>query len=467
MSNDRLNSSFFNLISGAGTNNDQIAHTKFCARDRMEIPVLEGIMRVDPIMRNIIEAAPADAIRAWREFTGGDPEDQEAWGNLEIDLDYKSAIEDLLVYSEVYGGAVIVPSFDESVVARGDYANEFDLDSIPEGGNNLRGWLVYASSEVKEHNTFGSAFRPADPRSHHPEVWEIVQNNYGSMDARSFRSFMPTKKVLLHASWTMPVIGAKPMRHNRPRHGSGYFGESRIDVMFDYAMRSNMSQSSGATALLKSTIDVFYADFGERIRECEGDPVKLQQVLDDVNGRLRTIMSTSSANHPLALDKSTEGMERLGTNNSAAGVDKLIKQYVELLAAARPMPLTRALGQQTSGMSSDDEGGLSHWYDLVDAYRQKRLQKTLAFMDSVVARDRGVATLPWKFGDLHPATEKEIAELEKIRAERDKHYTDIGLPLVRGHIMQNLAASGTYDFSQDEIDNMMLDIQALPDDNGS
>lgn len=458
-----LSSSFFNLMNGLGTTNDQGAHLSFCARERIPVAIIEGCMRTDPILRNIVEAAPADAIRAWRHFGDSDNNRTAQWADVEEALDYRNAVELALAYSEIYGGAVVVPSFDSSVVSMAAMKNGFNLEDLPRNGRNLRGWLVFSASELKEYRKDFAFFRPADPRNHFPEKWELL-NNYGDGNAGFIRS-ATTKKTVIDTSWTHPIMGPRALRHSRPRIGEGYFGESRVDVMFDYIARSVTSQMSGATALQKGTIDVFKGDFAQRIEECQADPIKLQAVMDDINGRLRQIMATTSANHPAALDNQ-ESLTRLGDNNAARGSDALIKQYVELLAAARPMPLTRALGRQTSGMSNDDEGGLAHWYDLVDAFRTKRMGKLLRWMDEIVAHDQGLQVQSWEYGELHPLTEKERADIEKVRADRDKVYSEIGLPGLRGRIVENLANSGTYAFTPQEVTNAQLVVDDLDDNEG-
>lgn len=458
---DGLASSFFNLMSGLGTTNDQSSYNNFCARDRIPVPVIEGCMRTDPILRNIIEAAPADTIRAWRNFDEASPEVTTEWTDIEEELDYRTAVELALAYSEIYGGAVVVPSFDSSAVSLSSMGSSFDVEDLPRGGRNLRGWLVFGASELKEHNPNFAFFRPADPRRHFPERWELINSYHDNVQGRFIRS-LANKKTVIHSSWTHPVIGPRALRHSKPRIGEGYFGESRIDIMFDYISRSVMSQMSGATSMMKGTIDVFKGDFAERIDECQADPVMLQRVMDDINARLKHLMATTSANHPAALDNN-ESLERLGTNNIAAGTDTLIKGYVDLLVASRPIPLTRALGRQTSGMSNDDEGGLSHWYDLVDAFRNKRMLKLLRWMDQITAHDQGTDTQIWTFGELHPATEAQTADLQKKRAERDQIYHNIGIPGVQGRIMEKLAASGTYDFTEEEVNNMLTNVDDIDD----
>lgn len=442
----KLFSSFVNSVSGLGTSNDQDAHTSFCARERMGVRTLEGLMRVEPILRNIVEAAPADTLRAWRVFSS-ESEGDKVWNNLETILDYKEAIETALVYSEVYGGAVIVPSFDLAAFSAEAYRRPFNVEDVAKGGYNLRGWLVYAASELhdEDKNKFTNIFKPSDPRKGFPERWEIKTNG----------NTLPNRKTLIHSSWCIPIMGPRAMRHDRPTIGGGYFGESRIDIMFDYIKRASTSQMAAASALLKANIDVFYSDFGAELEGC-ATAEEAMNVIQQAQARVAFSMKTTSSNHPITLAKGDEELQRLGNNAVSTGMKDTMGSLVELMVAARPIPITRALGQQSKGLSNSNDQDLKHWYDLVDAFRRKRLPKAIRQMDIIAARDNNIALPTWEFGELKPLTQKEGAELAAMRATTDAAYNAMELPDIMAKIVKKLAEEGTYSFSAEEVENAAI-----------
>lgn len=138
---------------------------------------------------------------------------------------------------------------------------------------------------------------------------------------------------------------------------------------------------------------------------------------------------------------SLSGMHLLGDGEtldfkarSVAGLAELYDRLAQGLAAAAETPLTMLFGQSPGGLSTDDAGGRTYWYDRVVARQQNVYRPALRRLGELVALASdgpcaGIEPMGWdvQFLPLTEPTEKERQEAREAQSRIDRAYWDMGV----------------------------------------
>lgn len=141
--------------------------------------------------------------------------------------------------------------------------------------------------------------------------------------------------------------------------------------------------------------------------------------------RLQTFTMTRDNRGLMAVQKDKEDLK---TNNVPLGsLDKLQAQSQEHMATPGRMPLIKFFGITPTGLNTTSEGEFQSWYDYVHALQElgfsphfERVLK-LVQMDLFGTVDDDIT---FKWLSLYEPTGKELAEIRKADADRDKVYLD-------------------------------------------
>jgi hypothetical protein len=115
------------------------------------------------------------------------------------------------------------------------------------------------------------------------------------------------------------------------------------------------------------------------------------------------------------------------------GVDAVLHIIMMLVSADTGYPITRLFGVSPAGMNATGESDMRNYYDKVRSRQQRLLKPMLIRIVQIISEWRNLPEPFIEFRPLKQMSEKERAELEKMRAEKDqiaantyKTYIDMG-----------------------------------------
>lgn len=156
-----------------------------------------------------------------------------------------------------------------------------------------------------------------------------------------------------------------------------------------------------------------------------------QQGNDTIQKRLDILDLSRHVANTWLLD-AEEKYEKHSSNVS--GVDKLITQFGLALCAVEGIPYTLLFGDSVSGLNSTGDNERSQWFDKVSTLQHEKAKPIIEYvvkkiMLSSDGPTNGFVPDSWKivFPPLEQMSEKEIAETNKINAETDKTYIEMGV----------------------------------------
>lgn len=107
-------------------------------------------------------------------------------------------------------------------------------------------------------------------------------------------------------------------------------------------------------------------------------------------------------------------------------------------------------------MNATGEGDLTNYYDDIRSYQTSSLSLSLRFVDEVLVRSaigRFPDSFDYEWNPLRQQDETQIAAAQKTRAERDAIYLEANV-ITRSQIQRNLQTSETYQFDDENIDQL-------------
>lgn len=430
----------FNTKSGQGGDGD-FSGGHIGARMRLPAVHIEAMTRTEPLLRNAMAAPGEDIIRAWRTFS----EDNRSMVEVEELLDYKSVVEKAVFYSECFGGCLVVPAYDAASFPLSRYSTPF---VAPRRGT-LIGFRLFMPHQLGWPSDGSGMETRTQFANGLPEVFELRDHNGAQRDVMG-----DTDHIRIHNSWTIPVHGefrTDSFTPTRMANCEVLFGESRADMVYEHLTRAIGALANGSHQLAKANIDVMKLQgIAQAISQCT-TVEEMQDALKGAMLRAGSAAQGGSVYQPLVLD-ADESFDRASIGSGLGGAKDLIEMLLASYAAVTRVPRTRLLGEQSKGLGNGGEADLTNFYDWVAGIRERRVTRLLNQMDRFAALDGGF-TPPdnWEYMPLYTPQGKELAEIEKIKAERDAIYAGLGLPFLEQKIVQNLDVSGTYEFSSEEM----------------
>lgn len=153
-------------------------------------------------------------------------------------------------------------------------------------------------------------------------------------------------------------------------------------------------------------------------------------------------------------DKDTEDVKNVSA--SLSGLDMLQAQSQEHMASVSHIPLVKLLGTQPAGLNASSEGEIQVFYDYVHSFQEHLFRQPLHRLMGLVmislwgTPDDGI---DFEFEKLWGLDEKEAAEVEKTKAERDQILIDTGV-ISPEESRKRVAADPDSDFSSIDVEDM-------------
>ncbi|WP_164762644.1 DUF1073 domain-containing protein [Mesorhizobium sp. M7A.F.Ca.MR.245.00.0.0] len=382
-----------------------------------------------PEYRVISETIASEMTRKWIRFTSSDGEDK-ADKITELEAEFKR-----LNVRDVFCKAAEQDGFfgrGHIYIDTGDTDNPDELQK-PIGD----GWDKLSVAKF--------AKKPIDALRTVEAVW-CYPTSYNSNDPLKANWYRPdtwyVQAKMVHTTRLITLIGREVPDLLKPTYSFG--GLSLSQMVKPYVDNWLETRQSVNDIISAFTVFVLATNLGETL-QAGGDQLFKRAELFNLVRSNRGLMM---------IDKDTEDFQNVSA--SLSGLDVLQAQSQEHMASVSHIPLVKLLGTQPAGLNASSEGEIQVFYDYVHSFQEKLFRKPLHFLLGLVMislwgeTDDGIG---FEFEKLEETNEKEAAEVEKTKAERDQILIDTGV-ISPEESRQRVAADPDSDFSSIDVDDM-------------
>ncbi len=395
------NDGWVNRASGHGTARDRRTYTEFTANHVSDIEALQ-LWRSEDIAARIIEMAPREALRRGFDLKAEDKELSETIMASIEEIGLRDAIVKAGCTERAMGGAAIYPAMDSDE----DLAQPLNEGSI----GKITALHVLEPRELHPVSYYGDI---QSPKFLMPKKYRLVPITSGLSTGSS--------NQIIHESRLIIFPGQRVTRQLQPGQRPGW-GDSILNrpqkVIEDYGIAW-----SGAAHLL--------TEFAQGVLEMEGYAELCAQPgeggLAEIDRRFDAMARARSTLRMMVVDAKDKYTRQ---QTPISGLDAMLIQFAQRVAAAADMPVTILMGMSPAGLNATGDSDIRTWYDRVAAlqeYYRPRIEHIIRLLLlSADGPTQGIEPDKWSI-DFHPLwapTEKERAETRKIVADTDALYLD-------------------------------------------
>lgn len=401
-----------NVMSGRGTSVDKRTFNAW-GMVQMAPQEAEAAYRTNWLARKIVDIPAKDMTREGRAWQAkkDDIEKLEAEENR---LQLWSKLLRCLILARLFGGAALIPYTGDL-----DLEQPLNLNAVKAGGlrfiHVLNRWQLSVGEEITDVTSewFGR-----------PEWYEITGRQ-------------GTSRARLHPSRVFDFVGQRvPEGTQFTAADSWYWGDSVLQAI-DETIKDATAAANGFAALTDVAAVSIY-----KIPELL-DSVGTQEYEDRLLNMIGLSHRGRSTHRAELIDKDMDWEQRQVTWD---GIPEVMMSFMELVAGAADIPVTRLLGQSPKGLQSTGKGEQQDYHDKVKADQKEILRPQLERLDELLIRS-ALGSRPsdiyFEFNDLEQPDEAKDAEIEKKVADTIKVYSDTGLinedvlgKMARGRIIE-------------------------------
>lgn len=406
-----------NVVAGLGTDRDKRSYSIYGAPRKLTPPELENMYRSSWLAKKIVNAVADDMTRAWRTHNSNESNQVQVQKITQAEKRFalKAKVNDALCWARLYGGSGILIGMKD-----GTYDQPLDADVVKKGDLSF--------------------LRVIDRRRLVPSgaglCTDLMSENFGLPEAYT----LAETSTVIHHSRVVRFNGQK-LPHMAWLQNE-MWDDSELQHVLDSITNCDTATASVASMLFEANVDVI---------KTEG----LVDLLSSKNGeakvikRFQTAALLKSFNRTLLIDGS-ESYEK--KSNNFSGLNLIIQQFMQDVSGAADIPMTRLFGQSAGGLNATGNNDIRNYYDMLQAKQESELRPQLERLDAIMVRSE-LGQMPEDYGftfdSLWQMSDKEKADTEKTRGERDKIYFDMGV-IDEGVIAADLKEAGTYANLTDE-----------------
>lgn len=408
---------WMNAATGLGMRGkDKTRHDFFAPPRDFTQREVEDLVRGDALAARIAHNAPDDMVRAWWELAVSseveaddkeiDPEQANKIAayvqKRALDLQAKKKLKRALRWDNVYGASLVAMIIDDGKTLQ----EPLDLDSV----KKLTALHVMHRYQVSEGP------KVTDPNNENFDQPEFYRIEQGRRHGETFE--------VIHASRVLRFQSVNLSENSSTRQHDG-FGDSIFVRVWEALSDFQMAYRSVAALV---------ADFAQGVWTI---PHLHEMVTSKMESAIQKRMAhadfVKSQNNAIMVDGTLgEKYERLVT--PVGGLGDLLDHLAIRLSAATGQPITKLFGTTPKGFSTEDKSGEANWDDFISsAQEDELLSELMKFIRVLLHEDasttKGSEPESWRiiFSPLTQQTEKEMAETQKIVAEKDATYVDLGV----------------------------------------
>jgi uncharacterized protein len=415
-----------NVVAGLGNGRDKMSYTEWTMPRVLDRQTLSNMYRSSWLAKKIINLPAEDMTRAWREFNFDDnPETTEdeakdgaqAMCDAELKFQLQAKVQKAVQWARLFGGASILLGVGNP----NDYSKPLDVERIKKGDLKfmitLDRWTLIPTGQI---------------------VWDITDSAFGQPEYYTIAANQGSKAAIgavkIHHSRVVRFLGQElPFLDAIAQTG---WGDSELQHVYDTLTGRDTTTAAIATMVFEANVDVVKApELASMLSTSEGEAMLLK--------RFQSAALLKSFNRMLLLDGAEDYDKK---SNAFSGLDAIMREFRAEVSGAADIPVTRLFGTSVGGLNATGDNEIRNYYDSINAKQEAQLRPALDKIDAVLMRSElGVVPedVSYTFCPLWQMSDKEKADVQKVRADRDKVYFDMGV-ITEGVVARQLKQDGTY-----------------------
>jgi phage-related protein (TIGR01555 family) len=398
---------WYNAQTGLGTSErDKLLSHQFLRSITLDNDTLEALYHEDDLAAKIVHDVVLDAMSNGFELvdsTADSPEDfaddsEELWRVVEeFGVADKTAQGD--IWGRLHGDAFVLLG----VEGAGEPSQPFDDERMRAG--KLKFLTVLDRRDLVIDSYYNDPL--ADAKYGEPKTYRLNTQVVGR----------GAQGAVVHETRLIRFSGAMTSLRERTRNGG--WNHSVLRRVYAVLQSANSNWQSVASLMTEASVGKW------KIKDLAEMTAKSQ--LTKLQARMEAADMGRAVNRSVLLDAEFEDYIREST--SFSGLPEVIDKTWQRLAAAADMPVTRLMGMSPAGLNATGESDAANWFKRVEVHQEQVIRPRLDRLVRLCARHMGDGDPErWcaKFPPLKQMSAKEQAEIEKIVAEKDKIYVDMG-----------------------------------------
>lgn len=399
----RIVDSLQNFAAALGTKGDKRTHTHYNFPLTLTRVELENMFRSSWLAKRIVMTPADDMFRAgWELNWSGIDEDkagakavQTAVKNLQLNQKGNEAAS----WGRLYGGTGIVID----IKGQEDWSKPLDLNSIKKGMlrslHVLDRWRLAPTGEID--------YDRSSPNYGYPSFYTISDQGDPRFRVHHTRVIRFSGEPLPYFLFTQ----------------NSYWQDSVLQHIAETIRDYDATLAGIASMVYEANVDIITSP---QLAAMLASPDGEQKLIK----RFGLAAMMKSMNHMLMLDggkgtADSKGEEYTQKTTQFSGLKDVVEKFMINVCGAADIPMTRLFGQSPAGLTATGESDIRNYYDRISADQEKKIRPGMEKLLEIVIRST-LGKMPddvvLTFKPLWQMSDKEKAEIEKLRAERDQIY---------------------------------------------
>lgn len=413
-----------NVINGLGTRKDTHASASTWGNEYITQNEIENSFKTSWTSRKVHEIIPNDVVRPWRRWLA-EPEQITAIEAEERRLGLMSKVRKCLLLARLYGGAALILG-----VAGDDPREPLDVTKIKKGGLSYLHALSRHELTVQALN-----MDPGSPQYGEPVAYMVNGATNGmflhpTRVVRFNNSDLPDNMAFANQGWGLPLLL----------------------TLRSALLNADVAQAAFAALPVKARTSILsIPGLVETASTKAGEQMIIGRM--SVAGMAESMFNTTLLSGP---KNGTDAGEKLEHNQITwSGIPEVGTWFIQMVAAASDIPLTRFGSISPGGLNSTGDGDLGNYHANLDASRELDLRPRLEMVDEALLRSalgERPANAWFEFNPFEVDSEATKTENAVRRANAIKTLADSGsvpeqvmMTLARGVLIE----SGDYPGAED------------------
>lgn len=365
-----------NIVANLGTARDKAAHNQY-VDTLLAGPSLLAAYRNSWLARAIIDYPAEDSTRKWRQWRA-EAEQITKIERLEKALHLKRRVQDAVTAARLYGGSAI---YLNTKTAK----QELPLQV---GKEDVRSLVVLTRNNL----TPGQVVRDIDnPYYGRPEFYALSTGDNAG-------------QVRIHASRLVIFRGATlPEDANTATANQGW-GDSVLQSTMDAIQQMDSTMANMASLVFEAKVDVFqFEGFADMLADAGND--------EPLSRRLQTQAAMKGINGAVVLDAKDQYNQKTA---SFAGLPDVVAKFMDAVAGASRIPVTRLYGRAAVGLSGSGDGDERVYFDRIGHIQATEIQPAMELLDECLiwqALAKRPEEIYFEWRPLRQLTETERADI--------------------------------------------------------
>lgn len=365
------NDSWQNLLTGLGTARDKTAYSHYGPSADLPFEYLEQLYLNDDIAARIVDLIPCEMLRQGFLINGEMPQET---------IRLKHHITDALIKARLFGGAFVYLGVDDGC--------EQHKPIKPKGRLNFINVITAKDISIK------SFYRDAlGPRFGEPELYEIKSS-----------------RIAIHESRLIPFYGTRAFS---PKE----FPKSVLQRLYPVLQQFNTAWQATSHLMTDASQGIF------KLKGLHSSMSSNRS--HELLKRMELVDMSRSVSRSILLDAEDEDFRR--DAYSFGGIPEILEKLMLRLSAAARIPISLLMGQAPAGLNATGDSDIRFFYDQVKAEQEALKPKIESIYRLLGCNNKSEVKID--FPALWQLTDKEQAELERVKAETDRIYLQEGVLL--------------------------------------